>query len=215
MSKKDPDRVRQNIINQAIKLFLAKGYASSTTNELVRLAGVSKGALYWHFKDKDDILNSILDKYESEFLEGLIARVNDCPGDFVAKFGTFYKFTTEFAYRNRELLLVFAALLLEFVGSQTEIEKRWRALDAKYAIILQRLLEDGIKVGTVGKEIDPLTYSRFMSGTLKGSLLMWYLHYEEYEADKVLSRRQAILQREALLKVVLSARSPLAEEGKP
>jgi AcrR family transcriptional regulator len=207
MSKKDPDRVREELINQGIKLFLAKGYAGSTTTELVRRAGVSNGALYWHFKDKDDILDSIIDRYESQFIGGLIARVNDCPGDFIAKVAAFDRFSAEFARHNRDLLLVFTSLIVEFSGSGTRIEERMKAVQDRYAVTIQKLLEDGIKDGTVGEEIDPLTHSRFIIGAMIGSLIMWHLHSEEYKKDRDLSRRQAIMQRDALVKVVSSRQS--------
>jgi hypothetical protein len=67
----------------------------------------------------------------------------------------------------------------------------------------QKLIEGGIQEGTVGKEIDPLIYSRLVVGTLMGSHLQWYLHEDKSSIEK----RLAITQRDALLEVVLSGAS--------
>jgi AcrR family transcriptional regulator len=74
MNKKE-DNLKERLLDVSINLFLSKGFAGATTMEIVRLAGVSKGALYWHFKNKEDIVGSILDKYCDEFLEEAIRKI--------------------------------------------------------------------------------------------------------------------------------------------
>ena len=204
MNKKDD--VKEKLLEASIRLFLTKGYAGGTTNEIARSAGVSKGALYWYFKSKEDILSAILDRYCDEFMEGATKKVNGCSGDFVTKFKMFYKFTTEFARDNRELLLVFTALLIEFAGTGTKLEKRMKGINNSYIRIIQKLLEDGIRDGTVGKEIDSVIYARFFASALMGSLFQWYLgNWTANDPDY--NRSHAIMQRDALLKVVLSGNS--------
>ena len=192
-----------------MKLFLAKGFSGASTNELVRSAGVSKGALYWHFKDKEDILCHILDKYQDEFVKEAVRKINDCSGDFSDKFKQFFKFTSEFARDRRELLLVFIALLIEFAGTGSDMERRMKELNNQYHSILQKLIEDGIREGTVKKEIDPLIYSRLIVATLMGSHLQWYLYISSYDDDPSFDKRHALIQRNELLKMLLSKDSSL------
>ena len=203
MVKKDD--VKDKLIQASIRLFLSKGYAGASTNEIAASAGVSKGALYWYFKSKEDILGAILDLYCDGFIEEIERKVNGWSGDFVTKFKMFYKFTTEFGRDNRELLLAFTVLLIEFAGSGTELEKRMKRVNNSFTLIIQKLLEDGIRDGTVGKEIDAAFYARFYASALVGSQLQWYLHNWAYENDPAYDKRHAIMQRDALLKVVLSA----------
>ena len=179
MNKKD--NVKERLLQASIRLFVTKGYAGGTTNEIARSAGVSKGALYWYFKSKDDIVGAILDRYCDEFMEGITKRVNGCSGDFITKFKIFYKFTGEFARDNGELLLVFVALLTEFANTGTELEKRMKGINNDYILIIQKLLEDGIRDGTVGKEIDPAFYAQFFAGALMGSFFQYFLHASEYK----------------------------------
>jgi AcrR family transcriptional regulator len=205
MNKKD--NVKEKLLQASIRLFVTKGYAGGTTNEIARSAGVSKGALYWYFKSKDDIVSAILDRYCDEFMEGITKRVNGCSGDFITKFKIFYKFTAEFARDNGELLLVFIALLTEFANTGTELEKRMKEINDNYILIIQKLLEGGIRDTTVGKEIDPAFYAQFFAGTLMGSFFQYLLHAPEYNNDPAYPRRLYTMERDALLKVVLRGRS--------
>jgi AcrR family transcriptional regulator len=200
--KKDDAKAR--ILAESIKLFLSKGFYGSTTNEIVRLAGVSKGTLYWHFKDKNEILNNILDKYVVEFLEVAKQKIDNCSGKFPEKFKIFYKFTTEFARDNRELLLACVTLLIEFAGSGCDIEIKMKEINNLYISTIKKLIEIGIQDGTVKKEIDPVIYARLIAGTLMGSHLQWFLNLSSYEDDPVYNKKHAFIQREELLKMLLS-----------
>jgi AcrR family transcriptional regulator len=192
---------RERLLNVSIRQFLKKGYSGATTMEIARLAEVSKGALYWHFKSKEDILSAILDRYNDEFILKAIKRVDDVSGDFTTKFRMFYKFSTEFARENKELLLIFITMLTEFADTGGDMERRLKDINEQYILIIQRLIEDGKEDGTVGREIDPVIYARFVGSSMVGSHLQWHLHTD----DDSLARRHAILQREALIKIVLSS----------
>jgi AcrR family transcriptional regulator len=54
MSKK-----RQNILDAALKLFNQEGSARITTNHIAEAAGISPGNLYYHFRNKEDLIRSL------------------------------------------------------------------------------------------------------------------------------------------------------------
>lgn len=66
---------RAQLLQAARKLFVAKGYRGTSINEIAAEAGVTKGAVYFHFDSKEDILlelvRYIFNGYEERFREGL------------------------------------------------------------------------------------------------------------------------------------------------
>ena len=69
---------RSQVVRAAVKLFAAKGYYTTTIQQIAREAGVSTGLVYQYFRDKDDVLllalMLVLDSYEQEIprkLEGV------------------------------------------------------------------------------------------------------------------------------------------------
>jgi AcrR family transcriptional regulator len=56
------EATRRKLIAGARKLFGKKGYAATSVDEVVRAAGVTKGALYHHFRDKDDLFHAVVEQ---------------------------------------------------------------------------------------------------------------------------------------------------------
>ncbi|MEU9109784.1 ScbR family autoregulator-binding transcription factor [Streptomyces xanthophaeus] len=53
-------RTRQAILSAAAKIFEERGFQSSTISEILTAAGVTKGALYFHFQSKDELAQGVL-----------------------------------------------------------------------------------------------------------------------------------------------------------
>jgi TetR/AcrR family transcriptional repressor of mexJK operon len=53
---------REAIIDAALKAFLEYGYGATTIDQIVNIAGGSKATIYKHFKDKDDLFNTVIDR---------------------------------------------------------------------------------------------------------------------------------------------------------
>jgi AcrR family transcriptional regulator len=49
---------RGQIIEAALACFTRKGYANTTMDDIVTESGLSKGAIYWYFKSKDDVFQA-------------------------------------------------------------------------------------------------------------------------------------------------------------
>ncbi|SNZ21355.1 TetR/AcrR family transcriptional regulator [Cohaesibacter gelatinilyticus] len=72
MTKQDPNRANQ-ILSHAQILFFQGGYEDTSIADIVKSAGVTKGAFYHHFSSKADILEQLLDRLVAH----LGARLND------------------------------------------------------------------------------------------------------------------------------------------
>lgn len=60
MSTPEAVDVRQRILEEATRLFVARGYHGISMREIAEAVGVSKAGLYYHFKDKEDLFLAIL-----------------------------------------------------------------------------------------------------------------------------------------------------------
>jgi AcrR family transcriptional regulator len=58
--------LRRQILNQATRLFVTRGYNSISMREIAEACGVTKAALYYHFKDKEHLIMAILEGYLDE-----------------------------------------------------------------------------------------------------------------------------------------------------
>ncbi|WP_327163297.1 TetR family transcriptional regulator [Pseudomonas plecoglossicida] len=48
----EAEETRQRIIDAAVEVFAAQGVPDATLDQIARMAGVTRGAVYWHFNGK-------------------------------------------------------------------------------------------------------------------------------------------------------------------
>lgn len=64
---------RRKLLDAARALFSARGYAAVGTEEIVRAAGVTRGALYHQFPDKAELLAALIDEIDGEVSQQIAA----------------------------------------------------------------------------------------------------------------------------------------------
>lgn len=67
-------RKRDLILDKAKELFIQRGYAATSMDELVRYIGVSKGSIYYHFKSKEDLFMQLYSRQNQEWMEAWIEK---------------------------------------------------------------------------------------------------------------------------------------------
>ena len=192
---KGNDSLRERILDAAIKLFLAHGFAGTTMNQLTDAAGVARGTLYWHFKSKNQLLEEILNRFSRELYDGAVEKVGACQGNFDTKFKLFYKVVTELAREKRELLLVSNTLLGELMGSGTAAEAKMKRIHTSLHEFTKSLLDDGQKEGAVRKDLDTNLYAHILMANFIGMHLQWCLKGDSFDAQAY-----ARLFRESIIK---------------
>lgn len=169
------------IMDQAMRLFLEKGYHGTSIDEITQAAELTKGALYWHFRSKDDLLKRILQEYERRFLDGLIQAVGEVEGGTSDKFEKYFRFNSTFAYYNRELCVSFTTLAAELVGGHHRIEHDIKRIYRKYQQFLAGLILQGKKERIFRKGIDPDLAALSIMGFHDGILLQWSMNRNEID----------------------------------
>lgn len=54
---------RNEILDAAERLFVAKGFDGTSTGDILAEVGIACGTLYYHFKSKEDILDAMIDMH--------------------------------------------------------------------------------------------------------------------------------------------------------
>lgn len=69
MSTEKAQRKRDLILDKAKELFIQRGYAATSMDELVKYTGASKGSIYYHFESKEDLFVKLLAKQNQDWME--------------------------------------------------------------------------------------------------------------------------------------------------
>lgn len=73
--KKEAPNRREHILEQAAKLFAAKGVAYTTVRDIAEAAGILSGSLYYHFSSKEAIFQELIERFLNELVRSYRAVV--------------------------------------------------------------------------------------------------------------------------------------------
>lgn len=139
------ERTRSKIVNEAASLFHHKGYTATGLDELLKNAGVTKGAFYHHFKSKKDVALAVInevvaDKVRKRMIEPVVnstkpmaairkvvstLRTETPPGDLLTGC-PINNLASELALQDKELQSALSSLMKEWEIGWTEALKRER-----------------------------------------------------------------------------------------
>ena len=72
-TKQEAQQTRHALLDAAELVFEQRGVAGTSLQEVAEAAGVTRGAVYWHFRDKADLYNAMMDRavlpFEQQWLE--------------------------------------------------------------------------------------------------------------------------------------------------
>lgn len=148
------ESTRTALLAAARELFAERGYAAVGTEEIVRAAGVTRGALYHHFEDKRDLLRSVYEELEVE----LVAAVGESEIAGASVLETLSAGAGVFLDRCLEpevqrIVLLDAPAVLGW--------EEWREIGARYGLgLIEALLRAGIESGEIRDQpVEPLAHA--------------------------------------------------------
>lgn len=74
--RKKPLETRERILDAAEDVFNARGVSRTTLNEIAEAAGVTRGAIYWHFKNKVELFEAMCDRVRGP-MKALVEKTAD------------------------------------------------------------------------------------------------------------------------------------------
>ncbi|WP_418957138.1 ScbR family autoregulator-binding transcription factor [Streptomyces tritici] len=162
MAKQDRAiRTRQAILEAAATVFDERGYDAAKLSDILELAQVTKGALYFHFESKEDLAHAVIDAQVSAVPE---------PLPQVSKLQEFVDIGMVFAHRLTHDGLLRGSVRLTLDQSGHELNRagpyrEWTELN-------QRVLEEAKERGELLPHADPAEVAPLVVGSYAGLNLM-------------------------------------------
>ncbi|MBO5642780.1 MAG: TetR family transcriptional regulator [Kiritimatiellae bacterium] len=74
-TKEEAEKTRSRILSNALALFVKRGYEHTTFNDIAAKLKMTKGAIYWHFPSKKDLLKALLSEALDRFSAALAEKM--------------------------------------------------------------------------------------------------------------------------------------------
>jgi AcrR family transcriptional regulator len=181
----------QVLIDAAMDLFASYGYRGTSLARIARAAGVTKGALYWHFADKEEffiaVVAKVLGEWELIFEKSALASdAVEFRAEFLRMFDTMAALNEKNPWVSRLLLII--ALESHKIGPR--VLRSMRKANLHGIASFRDLVERGQRLGVFDAELDPDWAATQIFSSYLGLAMLWYLHGPRFDLRRSL-RRQA------------------------
>jgi AcrR family transcriptional regulator len=166
------EQSRREIVSVAIDCFSRYGYQGTSIDRIARAAGVTKGALYYHFKDKEALLFGALDDRIGGFERMVVERVTRLR-DPLAALHAVADICVEQATRSNHRRFMLT-LMVEALDTYPALSERFRQMMRRFRDFLANTVRIGQTKGLFRSDLDPgLAAQLFVSGLI-GSEIQYY-----------------------------------------
>jgi TetR/AcrR family transcriptional regulator, acrAB operon repressor len=181
----------QVLIDAAMDLFASYGYRGTSLARIARAAGVTKGALYWHFADKEEFFIAVVAKVlgEWELVFEKSAQATN-PVEFRAEFGRMFDTMAALNEKNPWVSRLLLIIALESHKIGPRVLRSMRKANLHGIASFRDLVERGQRLGVFDAELDPGWAATQIFSSYLGLAMLWYLHGPRFDLRRSL-RRQA------------------------
>ncbi len=163
---------RNGLLLCAIDCFSSHGYAGTSIDRIARAAGVTKGAIYYHFRDKHQLLYASIKDRIAAFEAAVLARVEklDDPREAL---GEIARMCAEIARTDNHRRFILT-LMVETLGTDPELSAEFKTMMHRFRAFQAHMIRRGQSRRIFRAAIDPdLAAEAFVAGIL-GAELQYY-----------------------------------------
>lgn len=171
-TKEEAQETRDGILDAATRVFYEKGVSNASLEEIARAADVTRGAVYWHFKNKLDLFSAIHDRLHNSFLDILLSRldtIEDNPKEQLRSL-TFDIFNDLENDEPRRKALSIFFIKCDYSGEMEKfLEEQQYAKKKGFAVFIdffRKAQEKGLIDDSVSPEAQARCYHMFITGIL-------------------------------------------------
>ncbi|SHG45778.1 TetR family transcriptional regulator [Massilia sp. CF038] len=179
-TKEDALVTRNSILDAASALFAENGVSGTTLQHIATAAGVTRGAIYWHFIDKGALFDAMMERAKMPF-ESAMALLDkqdgdDPLGDIRAYATTVFRITME--DENARRAFEIATLKIEYTGEMAVLRERRAQSQADWLLRVEGKVRTGIRVGQIKAGIKPKVVALGLWVMVEGLIRTWVMGHD-------------------------------------
>jgi AcrR family transcriptional regulator len=158
----------------AFRLIVSRGYQATTLHQIAEAAGMTKGAVFFYFNSKENMLLHLLDIAEAHIVDPLIAHLAEAEGSAPDKIAAFYRYTSQHGIDRPEELLCLIKISIEFRSRGDAIDQRTTRIYDRIYRAIEKVLNDGKAKGEIAEGVPVRELASMVIATHDGMMLEWY-----------------------------------------
>lgn len=189
-TKEEAAETRQTLLDAALRVFSRQGFAATRLDDVANEAGVTRGAIYWHFKSKADLYNTLVAEVSQRSEEVINRERAAAGGSTLDVLRRIMVGLLEFVEEDEQFRAVMELTILK-TEITPELEEGIRLkLEGLHAVqeTLKRAIRLGQQAGEIRAELDPVDGARAYMAYLNGCILVWLFDQSAFSLKTEASR---------------------------
>lgn len=138
------NKTKRKIFETSMKLFAEKGYDATSVEEITATVGVAKGTLYYHFSNKEEIFNFLIEEGMKLLYNSIDIKTAKFP-NYIDKIKAIILIEIKIVVKYENLIKI---LLSQFCGSEARNEM-CKEYILEYVNKIETIVKEGMKVGQI------------------------------------------------------------------
>ncbi|MGE0154327.1 MAG: TetR/AcrR family transcriptional regulator [Reyranellaceae bacterium] len=196
-----PNTVRRSTSLAAIRraareLFVEKGYSITTIDDIARRCELSKGAIYFYFTDKADILCVLLDEAERQIYDPVFERLAAArTWSAMEKLALYVNWVSRMGAEAPDLFLLPILISIELKGRNDRVGKVIRKIYRRIETTLTDIIKSGQQSGLIHQDAPARELAGILIATTDGAFLEYLRRGGSLDGPKfVIGIRRMVLQ---------------------
>jgi AcrR family transcriptional regulator len=157
------------ICDAALQLFVKKGYRATTIDEIARRVRLTKGAVYYYFHSKADLLDEIVQRVRNEYPCGIPEGRG--PREKLVKF---LHTQAKWAIERPTNLLLMVLMSVEFKDTKSDTKLKIDSIYADMSDAIAKIIDEGKHLGVFSSPLSSRQIGAFYVAAHDGMMLEWY-----------------------------------------
>lgn len=195
---RNPEITKEKIIFESANLFNTQGYKATSLSDITKATGLTKGAIYRHFKNKEDLERQALRSLSKRMFDEISNRIKAAP-DFDTKMEAIFTFFED--YLNTPLYEGGCPLLnaaIESDDANPVLREQTYNMLSRLRMAMQTLLRNGKKRNQIKDDINIDYYSTIFIATLEGGIMMSKLERNKSAIRHSITHLRALVKHIAI-----------------
>ena len=174
-TKDEAQETRNRILDAAEHLFSERGVSRTSLEDIAQAAGVTRGAIYWHFNDKRDLFAAMVDRVTLP-MEAMVARSSDeSVADPIALLKASAVTALKRTATDPQVQRVFDIVThkCEYLGEMAGVNNRISAVQKGCVDRAEQTLRNAIKRGLLPASVNPRLAAVGLDAMLYGLISNW------------------------------------------
>jgi TetR/AcrR family acrAB operon transcriptional repressor len=186
-TKEDALATRHRLLDAAEVLFLAKGVSHTSLQDIAREAQATRGAVYWHFKDKADLFNAMMDRVTLPLEASLEFLAHDEPAKPLAHICSATRQALLRIATDPQTRRVFevATLKVEYIDELQAIRQRHLRVRDSFLEQIQSSLRSAALSQTTALRLPPAAAAQGLHALIDGLIQNWLVDKDAFDLVEV------------------------------